>query len=91
MDLPTVLSSGVLAGLVAGLVTLRMSERKIAIENITQQRQIWREKIRRLANQIKNLIKMKRRISCMITILSYSFYSIQRIPMTNQSWTQFGK
>lgn len=53
MDLPTVLSSGVLAGLVAGLVTLRTSERKISIENITQQRQIWREKIRRLANQIK--------------------------------------
>lgn len=57
MDLPTVLSSGVLAGLVAGLVTLRMSERKIAIENITQQRQIWREKIRRLANQIKKSYK----------------------------------
>ena len=46
MDLSTVLSSGVLAGLVAGLVTLRTTERKIAIENITQQRQFWREKIR---------------------------------------------
>lgn len=57
MDLPTVLSSGVLAGLVAGLVTLRMSERKIAIENITQQRQIWREKIRCLANHLKKSYK----------------------------------
>jgi len=46
VDLPTVLSSAVVAGLVAGLVTLRTSERKIAIENITQQRQLWREKIR---------------------------------------------
>ena len=49
MDLSTVLSSGVLAGLVAGLVTLRSTERKIAIENITQQRQLWREKIREKA------------------------------------------
>ena len=52
MDLATILSSGVLAGLVAGLVTLRTTERKIAIENITQQRQVWREKIREIANQI---------------------------------------
>ncbi|NCB82546.1 MAG: hypothetical protein EOM38_09140 [Bacilli bacterium] len=46
MDLSTVLGSGVVAGLVAGLVTLRTTERKIAIENITKQRQLWREKIR---------------------------------------------
>jgi len=53
MDLPTVLSSGVLAGLVAGLVSIRISERKIAIENITQQRQLWRERIRSLACDIQ--------------------------------------
>jgi len=57
MDLATVLSSGVvaglIAGLIAGLVTLRTSERKIAIENITQQRQLWREKIRNIALRIK--------------------------------------
>ncbi|SEN11491.1 hypothetical protein [Nitrosomonas marina] len=53
MDLPTVLSSGVVAGLVAGLVTLRTTERKIAIENITQQRQQWRDKVRDLAQRIK--------------------------------------
>jgi len=52
MDLATVLSSGVVAGLVAGLVTLRVNERKIAIENITQQRQIWREKIRLKAVEV---------------------------------------
>jgi len=54
MDLPTILSSGVLAGLVAGLVTIRTSERKIAIENITQQRQLWREKIRDIAQRINS-------------------------------------
>lgn len=46
MDLTTILSSGVVAGLVAGLVTLRTTERKIAIENITQQRKLWRDKVR---------------------------------------------
>jgi hypothetical protein len=54
MDLPTILSSGVLAGLVAGLVTIRTSERKIAIENITQQRQLWREKIRDIAQRVNS-------------------------------------
>lgn len=53
MDLPTISSSGVVAGLVAGLVTLRTSERKIAIENITQQRQQWRDKVRDVAQRIK--------------------------------------
>jgi len=57
VDLPTILSSGVVAGLVAGLVTLRTSERKIAIENITQQRQQWREKIRDVAQRIKSSYK----------------------------------
>lgn len=46
MDFSTVLGSGVVAGLVAGFVTLRTAERKIAIENITQQRQQWRNKVR---------------------------------------------
>lgn len=47
-----VLSSGVVAGLVAGFVTLRTTERKIAIENITQQRQIWRDKVRDKAKSV---------------------------------------
>jgi hypothetical protein len=46
MDFSTILSSGVVAGLVAGLTTLRTTERKIAIENITQQRQLWRNNVR---------------------------------------------
>ena len=46
MDLAPFLTSAVVAALVAGLVTLRGSERKIQIENITQERAKWREKIR---------------------------------------------
>lgn len=42
------LSSSVVAGLVAGLVALRSSERKIQIENVTQERAKWRSKIREL-------------------------------------------
>lgn len=46
MDLAPLLTSAVVAALVAGLVTLRSAERKIQIENITQERAKWREKIR---------------------------------------------
>ena len=46
MSLAVVLTSTVVAALVAGLVSLRVSERRIAIENITQERAKWREKIR---------------------------------------------
>jgi hypothetical protein len=46
MDLATVLTSTVVAGLVAGLVSLRVAERRIAIENITQERAKWRDRIR---------------------------------------------
>lgn len=46
MELSTVLTSAVVAALIAGLISLRSSERKIQIENITQERAKWREKIR---------------------------------------------
>ena len=46
MSLSVILGSGVVAGLVAALVSLRASERKIAMEHITKQREIWRDKIR---------------------------------------------
>ena len=46
MDLTPFLTSAVVAALVAGLVTLRSAERRIQIENITQERAKWREKIR---------------------------------------------
>ena len=55
--LSIILSSAVVAGLVAGLVTLRTTERKIAIENITQQRQLWREKIREKALEVVQAYK----------------------------------
>ncbi|MDH5573840.1 MAG: hypothetical protein OEY89_18895 [Gammaproteobacteria bacterium] len=54
INLPTFLSSGVVAGLVAALVALRTSERNIVIENITKQRQVWREKVRDLALRIND-------------------------------------
>jgi hypothetical protein len=59
MDLPTILSSGVVAGLVAGLVALRTSERKIAIENITQQRKLWRDKVRENALEVTSAYRYK--------------------------------
>jgi hypothetical protein len=46
MDLTPLLSSAVVAALVAALVTLRTTERRIQIENITQERAKWRDKIR---------------------------------------------
>lgn len=52
MDFSTVLTSSVLAGLVAASVALRTSERKIQIENITQERAKWRKSIRELSDEI---------------------------------------
>ena len=46
MDFTAFLSSSVVGGLVAGFVALRSGERKIQIENVTQERAKWREKIR---------------------------------------------
>lgn len=46
LDFTAFLSSSVVGGLVAGFVALRKSERKIQIENVTQERAKWREKIR---------------------------------------------
>jgi hypothetical protein len=46
MDINTILTSAVIAGLVAAYVALRSLWAKIAIENITQERAKWRDKIR---------------------------------------------
>ncbi len=46
MDFTAFLSSSVVGGLVAGFVALRSGERQIQIENVTQERAKWREKIR---------------------------------------------
>lgn len=59
MDIGTVLSSGVVAGLIAGLVTLRTSERKIAMEHITKQREVWRDKIRTKSLDVTTAIECK--------------------------------
>lgn len=59
MDLGTVLTSGVVAALVSGLVSLRNNERKLVIENITQERTKWREKIREKNIQIHEAYQSK--------------------------------
>lgn len=46
MDLATILQSAFVAALVSALFTWRSAERRIQIENITQERAKWREKIR---------------------------------------------
>lgn len=46
MTFTELFSSAVLSAMVAALVTLRSSERKIEIENVTQERAKWRDKIR---------------------------------------------
>ncbi|MDP2829541.1 MAG: hypothetical protein Q8O37_13145 [Sulfuricellaceae bacterium] len=52
MDFTIFLTSSVVGGLVAGFVALRNSERKIQIENVTQERAKWREKIRAKSNEV---------------------------------------
>jgi len=59
MSLSIILGSGVVAGLVAGLVTLRSSERKIAMEHITKQREVWRDKIRTKSLDVTTAIESK--------------------------------
>jgi hypothetical protein len=51
MRLTVFLTSTVVAALVAGLVSLRVGDRRIAIENVTQERAKWRDKIRANASE----------------------------------------
>jgi len=60
VDLGTVLTSGVVAALISGLVSLRNSERKFIMENITQERTKWREKIREKNLQIHEAHQSKK-------------------------------
>ena len=55
--LSTILGSSVIVGLVANWVILRTAARKISIENITQQRQLWRETIREKASEVAKAYK----------------------------------
>jgi len=52
MTFELLLTSAVVSALVSGFVSLRASERKIQIENITQERAKWREKIRLNAQKV---------------------------------------
>jgi hypothetical protein len=45
-------SSGVIAALVAALVALVTTERRLAAENVTQERTKWRDKVRCLADDV---------------------------------------
>ena len=49
----TILTSAVIAALVAALFTVLTSERRIAAENVIQERKRWRDKIRRLASDVQ--------------------------------------
>ncbi|MDD3294835.1 MAG: hypothetical protein PHG20_09145 [Geobacteraceae bacterium] len=59
MDLTILLTSSVLAGLIAALVSLRTSERKISIENITQERAKWRTTMRETTDLLVQTVKSK--------------------------------
>lgn len=59
LDITTLLTSSVLAGLIAALVSLRASERKISIENITQERAKWRTAMRELTDSIAKAVIAK--------------------------------
>lgn len=51
-SLTVLLSSSVIAALVAALVSFRTNERKIHIENVTQERAKWRNAMRSLADSL---------------------------------------
>ena len=57
MDFTVLLTSTVVSALVAALVTLRSSERKIQVENITQERAKWRKSMRELADELVKAAK----------------------------------
>lgn len=52
MDPSILLSSTVVAGFVAAIVSLRTNERNIKITNVTQERAKWRDAMRQLADEI---------------------------------------
>jgi hypothetical protein len=49
----TLLTSAVIAAIVSGLVALLTSERRIAAENVIQERMKWRDKVRELASEVR--------------------------------------
>ncbi|MEJ5029730.1 hypothetical protein [Comamonas sp. MYb69] len=59
MDYSTLISSSVVSALVAALVTLRTSERKIQVENVTAERAKWRTAMRVLAANLTKAAQSK--------------------------------
>lgn len=53
------LTSAVVAALVAAVVSVFTSERKISAENVIQERKIWREKIRDLSSKVYKALTSK--------------------------------
>jgi hypothetical protein len=49
----TLLTSAVIAAIVSGVVALLTSERRIAAENVIQERMKWRDKVRELASEVR--------------------------------------
>jgi hypothetical protein len=49
----TLLTSAIIAAIVSGLVALLTSERRIAAENVIQERMKWRDKVRELASEVR--------------------------------------
>lgn len=54
--LGTFLTSVVVAAIVSGFVSILMSERRIAAENVIQERKFWREKIRCLSSNVHDAL-----------------------------------
>ena len=55
--LSTVLGSGLLAAVVAGLVAYYTNERRISVENITKERTKWRDGIRSKASEFESAFR----------------------------------
>jgi hypothetical protein len=55
----TFLTSAVIAAFVSGLVTVLTTERRIAAENVIQERTKWREKIRELSEEYQKLVSIE--------------------------------
>lgn len=52
MLLQTILTSSAISAVIAAIVALRSAERRITIENVTQERAKWREKVRSSAAEV---------------------------------------
>jgi hypothetical protein len=61
MNVASILASTVIAAVVAGMVSVFSTERRIKVENITQERAKWRDRIRKKALRVERSV-MERRV-----------------------------